>query len=132
PTVEKTPGELVAGDDGTWDVSYTIDVTNPDDDQAVSYDLADEFDFVEGVDILDASIERVGTVYEDWDGATETEVVAGVLLPAATTHTYTVTVTVSLSDVVETDEGGLRDCGEDELSAGEGLFNLATITSGND
>ncbi|MBD8061602.1 DUF7927 domain-containing protein [Oceanitalea stevensii] len=132
PTVEKTPGELVAGDDGTWDVSYTIDVANPDADQAVSYDLSDEFDFVEGVDILDASIERDGTVYEDWDGVTETEVVTGVLLPAATTHTYTVTVTVSLSDVVETDDGGLRECGLNGSDAGHGLFNLATITSGND
>ncbi|PYF99679.1 hypothetical protein SAMN05216184_106196 [Georgenia satyanarayanai] len=132
PTVEKTAGELVAGDDGTWDVSYTIDVANPDADQTLSYDLSDELDFVEGVDILDASIERDGTVYGDWDGVTETEVVTGVLLPAATTHTYTVTVTVSLSDVVETDDGGLRECGLNGSDAGHGLFNLATITSGND
>ncbi|MCM3660803.1 VWA domain-containing protein [Georgenia satyanarayanai] len=131
PTVEKTPGALVDNDDGTWDVSYTIDVANPDADQAVSYDLSDELDFVEGVDILDASIERDGAVYGDWDGVTGTGVVTGVLLPAATTHTYTVTVTVSLTDVVASD-GGLRECGLNGSDAGHGLFNLATITSGND
>ncbi len=132
PTVEKTAGELVDNGDGTWDVGYTIDVVNADADQAVSYDLSDAFDFVEGVDILDASIERDGTVYEDWDGVTETEVVTGVLLPAATTHTYAVTVTVSLSDVVATDDGGLRECGLNGSDAGHGLFNEATIVSGND
>ncbi|WP_152187669.1 DUF7927 domain-containing protein [Georgenia satyanarayanai] len=132
PTVEKTAGDLVDNGDGTWDVSYTIDVVNPDADQAVSYDLSDAFDVVEGVDILDATVERDGTVYDDWDGVTETQVVSGVLLPAATTHTYTVTATVSLTDVVETDDGGLRECGLDGSDDGHGLFNLATIVSGND
>ncbi|WP_454085460.1 DUF7927 domain-containing protein [Georgenia sp. Marseille-Q6866] len=132
PTIEKTPGDLVANDDGTWRATYSIVVVNASDDQTVSYDLSDEFDFIEGVDILDASIERDGTSYPDWDGVTQTVVVTGVALPPSTTHVYAVTVTVDLSEVTDPGDTGLRECGVNGSDAGHGLFNEATIVSGND
>ncbi|MEE6274680.1 hypothetical protein V2J56_15165, partial [Georgenia sp. MJ206] len=96
PMVVKTAGDLVDNEDGTWDITYTLVVSNPSDQQ-VTYDLSDDLGFAEGVEIETASVSRDGTTYEDWDGVDETEIVTGEALPAAATHTYTVSVTVSLA-----------------------------------
>ena len=122
-----------ANDDGTYDVTYAIDVVNQHDDQAVTYDLADELlHLAEGVVVTSATAERDGTVYGDWDGITETQVVAGVELPAGAIHTYTVTVTVDVTGVTAPAGEGVRECGLNGSNRGQGVYNEAVVTSGND
>ncbi|MFC4554388.1 vWA domain-containing protein [Georgenia faecalis] len=128
PTVEKREGTLEANEDGTWDATYTIHVDNPSDTHDLAYDLSDDLGFAEGVVINSATISRDGTTYEEWDGDTQPVIATGVALPRGTTHVYDVLVNLSLSQAIDDED---RDC-EPEDGEGSGLFNAATLVSGND
>lgn len=117
PTVHKIPGTATAveGEDGQWDVTYTIGVLNPRK-RALFFDLAD-------TPIVPAGVTVVGTP-QIIPVSPAPDAVTGVLLPPGTAYTYNVTVRVQLSSDVSADD---LACGSD----GHGIKNVATVTSGN-
>ncbi|MEE6287518.1 hypothetical protein V2J52_07620 [Georgenia sp. MJ173] len=135
PSIDKTFETLTENADGTWDVVYTLDVVNPHP-VTVAYDLVDEPAFVAGAAIEGASV--VNTAPGDivtnpgFDAVSDLAIVSGQVLTADSTHSYTVTVTVDLSGVTATDGAGARQCGDEGDRTDHGLYNDATITSGND
>jgi len=100
PGVTKTiDGEPVQQADGSWLLSYHIQVDNPSD-VALSYGLSDVLDLPAGtvVTVVSAS-GRAGApaVRADWDGATQPVLVdAGASLPARASHVFDVVIDATL------------------------------------
>ncbi|MEE6287517.1 hypothetical protein V2J52_07615 [Georgenia sp. MJ173] len=136
PSILKTFETLTENDDGTWDVVYTLAVANLDETASVAYDLVDEPAFVSGAVIEGASVVNTApgdiVTSPDFDAIANVDIVSGQTLAPETTDVYTVTVTVDLSDLTLVEEPGSRECGVNGSNGGRGLFNEATITSGND
>ncbi|HWI29866.1 MAG TPA: hypothetical protein VNT50_00095, partial [Microbacterium sp.] len=107
--------------DGSWLLSYTMTVTNPSL-VPLSYGLVDELDFPVGTQItVESAAGRDGspTVQADWDGESQTQLVAdGTLLPSNAIHVFDVTVRALLP--------------ADQGSATGGWGNTATVESGVD
>lgn len=107
--------------DGSWLLSYTMTVTNPSL-VPLSYGLVDELDFPADTQItVESATGRDGspTVQADWDGQTQTQLVAdGTPLPSNAIHVFDVTVRALLP--------------ADQQSTSGGWGNTATVESGVD
>ena len=127
-------GSPIAAGDGTYQVGYTITVTNGSAGPG-SYDLSDELAFGDGIDVISADLANLtpGTiVVSGWDGVDDTEVVSGQsILGAAATgptvHVYTVTVLVDVPAELATTAA---DCTIDVDESGSGLTNRASLEAG--
>ncbi len=111
--------------DGSYLVTYLVTVAN-DSDVQVAYDLTDELGFAEGVTITDAEVTGPGARSE-WDGRIDLLVASDQLLAADKQNVYTITLKATPTDALDLDD---VTC-DAEDGAGHGLFNLATITSGD-
>ncbi|MFN8622577.1 MAG: SdrD B-like domain-containing protein [Chloroflexota bacterium] len=102
PTLTKTtPSGPTQAGNGTWSISYDLTVDNAGS-APVTYDLSDTLRFGAGTTVQSASVSTAssgaGTPSATWDGASDTTIVRGVVLPAGTSHIYTVTVTASIDE----------------------------------
>ncbi|WP_157802972.1 prealbumin-like fold domain-containing protein [Compostimonas suwonensis] len=136
PSFTKTiaAGQPVAsGND--WSVSYTLTATNTDTEQSLVYDLSDVPAFAPGATVLSRTVTSadatVNTAWNTTNGAAPTTdvVASGVQLPAQAVDVFTVTVVFSIAD--DADAADLR-CATTGDGSGKGLFNGATLSSGDD
>ncbi|MDJ0770308.1 MAG: VWA domain-containing protein, partial [Ilumatobacter sp.] len=125
-------GEAVRNADGTWTVSYLLEVRNVGDQVEVGpaeYDLTDEFAFSPGVTVDSASAEVVSapagtTVSPTFAGAAPDDlVVEDVRIDAGETHVYRVIADISIAVGPDTDGSCTGEPGSDR-----GLANGMTVT----
>ncbi|WP_220094059.1 LPXTG cell wall anchor domain-containing protein [Arthrobacter sp. AQ5-05] len=130
PTVEKTVTGTRQNADGSWSITYKLEVTNNDDVQG-RYSLEDTLSFGDGITVTDASwTGPTAGDSGDWDLATPdyTEVLAAdKLIDAGTTEAYEVTVAATVAAGVVGTEAG--NCELVEGEDGTGFLNSATITA---
>lgn len=113
---------------GTWDVTYTVTVTNPSKDTGLVYSLSDTPDFPAGVTINSASATRTGDgSVGSWTSA-PFDLASARALAATDADEYTVTVNVTVDS--STVPAGAMDCTVKPYQPKNGLFNAATVTSG--
>ncbi|MEE6289141.1 isopeptide-forming domain-containing fimbrial protein [Georgenia sp. MJ173] len=117
---------------GVWEVVYGLTVTN---ETAVdtTYDLVDSLRFGTGVDIVSveaASVDPAGvTLNADFDGVSDTLVVADQPIDGDAVHTYEVTVRYTLDLPNPPAQPDPSDCSLVEGSTeSTGLLNGATVT----
>ncbi|MDQ0093763.1 DUF7927 domain-containing protein [Paeniglutamicibacter psychrophenolicus] len=130
PTVEKTVTGTRQNADGTWNITYSLEVTNNDEVQG-RYSLDDTLSFGGGITVTDASwTGPTAGDGGDWDLATPdyTEVMAtDKLIDAGSTEAYQVTVTANVAAGVTGTEAG--NCELVEGEEGTGFLNTTTITA---
>lgn len=128
-TFEKTFDSAVRQPDGSWDVTYTIEVDNSANTARIFYDLADVPQFAQGVTILDQEVQDISDPDAPqaitWDG--ESLIVEGVALEGGEVHRYELTFSVRVADDIP---AANLVC--DPQGPGFGFFNTAELHSGND
>jgi uncharacterized surface anchored protein len=129
PTVTKTfvsAAQHVTGGswDGTWDVTYTLKVTDPGS-TGLLYTLDDAPGFPSGVSVNRESVVGPNGAANAWTGTGH--IVHNQALAAGKTDTYTVTVNATVSAGTSAND---RTC--QAGTAGKGFYNAATVTSGHD
>ena len=129
PTVTKTfvsAAQHVTGGswDGTWDVTYTLKVTDPGS-TGLLYTLDDAPSFPTGVSVNSESVVGPNGAANFWTGTGH--IVQNQALAAGDTDTYTVTVNATVSSTTST-----SDLSCQAGTAGKGFYNAATVTSGHD
>lgn len=127
-TVDKTVvGTPVANGDGTYTVTYDINVDNSGG--AGAYDLDDALRFGGGITVDGATVANTspGSITTDpaWDGLAATRVVTGQAIAAGAGHRYRVTVLATLATTITTEAG---DCTLSTTETGTGFLNTATVT----
>lgn len=131
PEIRKTGGTAAQQSDGSWNVSYTLEVVNTaPGSKAGFYDLSDTPGFPAGVTLNDYSIEEVspnpGPIASGVAPVpTTVTVVEDRAIAPFETHVYLITFNV---DVAFGTVGDHVQCQEGE--PGNGFFNSAELTSG--
>jgi uncharacterized repeat protein (TIGR01451 family) len=127
PTIAKvvSAGPTQDGDD--WTIEYEVTVTNSSDEQALVYSLTDAPAFGAGAEITSATATRGGSPVAGWNGVANTTLAEHEMLDGGASHTYVITVDFT---VAETDDVSEFTC--EPRTPGNGLFNGAAVTSGND
>ncbi|SIN70029.1 VWA domain-containing protein [Agromyces cerinus] len=113
--------------DGTWDVTYTLTVSNTDPGAKPSYyTLADDPAFPAGVVYLSYAIDG-GAPVSPYDGSAFT-VASNTAIPAGETDVYTVVLNVDapVGDI----EPAELECASENNPDGVGFLNEAIVTSG--
>ena len=126
-TVDKTAESAVQDTTtGDWTVTYTLDVTNPNPDDPITYDLSDELRFPAAATVNGVTVTPPAgvTVNAGFDGDADQVIATGVALPAGATHTYTVVVDVTVTEPLPPPD---REC--ETPGPGTGFDNLGTVTS---
>ena len=125
-SVDKTVvGEVIVNPGKTMSVTYQVDVANTGNGPGV-YELEDEFGFPGWMTVTDVAVSGPAGALLDpaFDGDAVQAVTSGpVGLGAGETDTYSIVVTFAAAPTA-TDDGVACGTGE-----GDGLFNLASITS---
>lgn len=119
--------------DGTWTITYELDVTN-DGQAAGEYDLTDDLQYGEGIVVESAAVTaapdgiepNAGWTGQGKNGSDENLVVGGVALDAAGVHTYQVQVVVSLDQAKVTPD--TLACPPPGSGERGGLANTAELT----
>lgn len=119
-------GKPVRNADGTWEVTYDIEVSNTVAPN--TYDLSDELTFGRGIVVEDASVTNTdpGTITTNpsWNGLTKRAIVTGEAIGAGVSHTYRVVVTAT---VPTTTTAASTDCTLAGSETGTGFLNGATV-----
>lgn len=126
--IDKTLVDVTANGDGTFTATYALDVTRFGD--GPEYDLHDELQFGDAVDVASAEVTdapTVATVNPGFDGLSDTLIAAAVAIADGETHTYTVVVVASTDEAEMTFESS--DCSLAGGESGTGLRNTASATS---
>ncbi|MFF2272500.1 hypothetical protein ACFVTX_09515 [Agromyces sp. NPDC058136] len=127
PKIDKSGATAVQNPDGTWNVTYTLKVSNTEAGAKPSfYTLSDDPAFPTGVAYLSYKIDANPAV-TPYDGSPFT-VVANKPIAAGATDTYTVVLNVDV-DVASIPSAQL-DCKSVDNPTGVGFLNNATATSG--
>ncbi|MFL4476393.1 LPXTG cell wall anchor domain-containing protein, partial [Paeniglutamicibacter sp. MACA_103] len=130
PTVVKTVTGTQQNADGSWDITYKLEVTNKDAFQG-RYSLNDTLSFGGGIEVTDASWTGPAAGDGDaWDLETpnHTEVLAtDTLIDAEATHTYLVSATADVAPGVIGSAAGNCELGEGE--DGTGFLNTASLAA---
>lgn len=132
PEVAKTFGDLAQNADGTWTATYRIGVDNSDGKDSF-YSLADQPQFQADVTVVDWTVTAAdGTpaVTPAIDGAVWAApgtIATDVAIPAGAIHAYDVAFRITIPAGIETATG---ECSTSTDGGGSGLFNGATLTSG--
>jgi hypothetical protein len=123
PTFTKDAGTATANADGTWDLSYTLTVTNPSAVADLAYDLVDSPDLPSGVTGVSAAVSLGSSpvAIEAWAGGDIRIADDATLAAGADPAVYTVTLTVRIPS--STPAADLL-CDQD----GNGFDNAATLT----
>ncbi len=119
--------------DATWDVTYTLSVTNPATTTGLVYSLTDTPGFPEGVSVNTATViaakdsagQPITDLINTWDGST-LSIVGAKDLAAGVTDTYTVVINTT---------GTAQDVSNSQCQAGgsaHGYVNTGAVTSGAD
>ena len=119
--------------DATWDVTYTLSVTNPATTTGLVYSLTDTPGFPEGVSVNTATVtaahdstgQPITGLINTWDGST-LSIVGAKDLAAGVTDTYTVVINTT---------GTAQDVSTSQCQAGGsgyGYFNTGIVISGQD
>ena len=119
--------------DATWDVTYTLSVTNPATTTGLVYSLTDTPGFPEGVSVNTATVtaaqdsagQPITGLINTWDGST-LSIVGAKDLAAGVTDTYTVVINTT---------GTAQDVSTSQCQAGgsaHGYVNTGAVTSGED
>ncbi|SFR86024.1 hypothetical protein SAMN05428970_3250 [Agromyces sp. CF514] len=127
PKIVKSGATSVQQLDGTWNVSYTLTVSNTDPGAKPSfYTLTDDPAFPAGVDYLSYQIDANPPV-SPYDGS-EFTVVTNQAIAAGATDVYTVLLNVDapVGDI----EPEQLECATENNPDGVGFLNEATVTSG--
>ncbi|MFC6354744.1 prealbumin-like fold domain-containing protein [Luethyella okanaganae] len=117
--------------DGTWDLVYTVKVTNQSVVIPLVYDLVDEPQFGSGITIDDGTATGpVGSLADDWNPTTASFGLAGGQeLAASGTDIYTVHITATVSG--EAFDTLATRCSPDGTTENGGFRNTAWLTVGN-
>ncbi|MBM7829980.1 putative repeat protein (TIGR01451 family) [Agromyces cerinus] len=127
PEIVKSGATSSQQPDSSWNVTYTLTVSNTDPGSKPSYYLlSDEPGFPAGVEFNSYTIDDGAT--EPYAGGT-IEVVGNTAIAAGATHVYTIVLNVDVpfGAVPEGD----RECVPTVPTTGKGFFNTAVLTSGN-
>lgn len=127
PKIVKSGATSTQQADSTWNVAYTLTVSNTDPGAKPSYySLTDDPAFPAGVDYLSYAIDG-GAPVTPYDGSPFT-VVSNAPIPAGATHEYTVVLNVDVPvGAIDPDE---LECKTQENPDGVGFLNNATVRSG--
>ncbi len=136
-THDKTVVSSTAQPDGTWDVVYSVVVTNPSAIAAGDYDLSDALQIPASVTPSDQSAQwRVlpaGALnpIAGWTGdAPNTTLATDRAIDPSAQHEYLLAVTYTIADGTSFAPGGPLDC--DTTSANRAFLNKATLNSETD
>ena len=129
-TLSKTVvGVPVENGDGTWTIDYDVTLDNAGAADA-RYDLTDTLRLGTGVTVVSAGITTssvgAGSPSATWDGTTDTTVVTGVTLAAASSHVYRVTATASIDE--QAASAASSDCTLTGTETGTGFRNETEVT----
>lgn len=125
PSFAKSAAAATSNANGTWDVTYTLTVTNPSKSTPLVYDLVDTLALAPGV-VVEGVVVTAPAGVTVGDLPSKPIIVSGVRLAADTVDTYLVTLTVSVPPAVDP---ATLVCATG--TSGLGLFNSATLSSGN-
>lgn len=132
PTVTKTASATAQNADGTWSISYQIEVALSDDEAvnpngiAAEYDLADTLSFGGGITVDSAS--WTGPTSGPFTGNSATLATDRTILAGAT-HTYTVSVVARITPAAVEDE--TLTCQAGTAPEAGGFLNTAQLHSGD-
>ncbi len=125
--IAKTLAPVVANGDGTYTLTYTIEVERTGN--GPTYDLTDTLRYGSAVSVLDVSVTGApaGVVTNPaFDGESDTLISGPVFIGDGVTHTYTIEVTASIDgDAVSFSNS---DCTVDAGESGTGFANTAELT----
>ncbi|MBZ2196745.1 SdrD B-like domain-containing protein, partial [Occultella gossypii] len=127
-----TDGSPVGNGDGTWTVTYEIEVTNTGELEGV-YDVTDRLRFAAEAQIASSAVSSTPdgvTASDSWtgqgaEGAPENVIAADVALAGGATHTYQVQVVVAMVPEELTDE--VLACPVPGSDENQGLANTAGL-----
>ncbi len=125
PSFAKSAGVATSNANGTWDVTYTLTVTNPSKSTPLVYDLVDTLALAPGV-VVDGVVVTAPAGVVVADLPSKPIIVSAASLAADTVDTYLVTLTVSVPPTVD---AATLAC--DGTTPGHGLFNSAVLSAGN-
>ncbi|MGU3647046.1 VWA domain-containing protein [Microbacterium sp. C23T] len=132
PTVDiaKTVTGTKQLEDGTWEITYDVVVTNSSTTLAAVYSLDDTLEFGGDIEIVDASWtgptgpgDFAGPA---WSATLATDQVLAPKVDAAGVDTYTVTVHANVDAAAW--DGDTLVCKDDEGPSAGGFLNVATVT----
>jgi fimbrial isopeptide formation D2 family protein len=129
--VKKAVGAAQHPGDETWDVTYTLSVTNPSTTTGLVYTLTDTPSFPAGVTVNTATVtaahsstgETITGLTPTWDGST-LSITSAKNLAAGVTDTYTVLINATITTLAPS----MRQCQGGE--PGHGFLNTGAATSG--
>jgi hypothetical protein len=122
PTITKTVDSLVSNADGTWTVTYTVTVANPNKYQGLVYDLTDTLRFGAGI-AATATASGPSPQAGAWNGVGSTVLADDVALAASSSHEYVVT---AIATVPTGATAAVTDC--PTTAATGGFLNTAVLT----
>lgn len=125
--VDKTVTSVSQGDNGAWEITYDVKVTNQSADLAAKYNLDDELHFGGDIVVSDAAWNGPGGTSGAFAPVGTATIATDRDLAAGGTETYTVTVNATIAAAVWQSEDAELTC-EDDGSAG-GFLNTATVTA---
>lgn len=143
--IVKTVTDTFQNPDGSWTITYDIEVTNEDENELTAiYTLTDTLEF--GAGITPTAASWTGPAEDDpvpsgtWtdpvaDNLTTTLATDRALTAATGTHTYTVTVEATIApEAWQPVEGGPApvECYTGEEREAGGFLNVATVVSGGE
>jgi len=130
PQVVKTVSSLTQLPNGTWNVVYSVVVTNPSENLAAKYDLSDSPEFGGGIVINSAAVTAApaGVDASGWNGGTNKTIVTGKSLGAGKSHTYVITINESVTTSSSSSES---DCVLTEGENGTGFLNKVVVSVGD-
>ncbi len=129
--VKKAVGAAQHPGDQTWDVTYTLSVTNPSTTTGLVYSLTDTPSFPTGVTVNTATVtaahsstgETITGLSPSWDGGT-LSITSAKSLAAGVTDTYTVLINATITTLAPS----MGQCQGGE--PGHGFLNTGAVTSG--
>ncbi|MDR7113589.1 putative repeat protein (TIGR01451 family)/LPXTG-motif cell wall-anchored protein/fimbrial isopeptide formation D2 family protein [Microbacterium trichothecenolyticum] len=132
PTVDiaKTVTGTKQLEDGTWEITYDVVVTNSSTTLAAVYSLDDTLEFGGDIEIVDASWTGPTGLGDfagpAWSATLATDQVLAPKVDAAGVDTYTVTAHANID--AEAWDGDTLVCKDDEGPSAGGFLNVATVT----
>lgn len=122
PVITKSVDSLVSNADGTWTITYTVTVTNPNKYQGIVYDLADTLRYGSGI-VASASATGPSAQAPSWNGVGSTVLADDVSLAKSSSHEYVITAIATVPN------GASASTTECPTSAPNGGFlNTAVLT----
>ena len=128
--IEKTVSSTTQRSDGTWDITYTVKVTNQSVVLPLVYDLSDEPQLGTGIVINSASATGpAGSLASTWTPFFDSRLADDQQLAASGFDLYTITINVAVPEVVY--DTGMDECSPEGEFEDGGFRNTAYLTVGD-